>query len=138
MSGTVKPLPPPTSVSSASLSKAQSTKMNPYYDPEKLELELVSYDEPNLSYQYNTLCFWATKDGRIYSASDSGCSCPIPFEDYEGETQDEVLQKLERVGSVVQAESIFDSWNKNFDGKPRIQKSKKQALAKWVAKKLKT
>ena len=111
--------------------------MNPYYNPEKLELELVSYDEPNMSYAYNTLCFWATKDGRIYSASDSGCSCPTPFEDYEGEAQDEVLQKLERVGSVAQAESIFDSWNKNYDGKPHLKNTEKQEMVKWVAEKLK-
>jgi hypothetical protein len=107
--------------------------MNPYYYPEKLELEMLSFDEPDLSYEYNTLCFWATKDGQIYSASDSGCSCPTPFEDgHDCQTRDEVLQTLERVGSVTQAESIFDSRNKGY-----LLASEKQKLAEWVNARLK-
>jgi hypothetical protein len=112
-------------------------KINPYYNPEKLELELLSFDEPNLSYEYNTLCFWATKDGRVYSASDSGCSCPTPFENYEGNTQTEVLRNLERIGSVEQAESIFDSWNKNYNRKPFLKNSEKQLMTEWVSERLK-
>ena len=116
----------------------QHTKMNPYYDPEKLELEMLSFDEPDLSYEYNTLCFWATKTGQIYSASDSGCSCPTPFEDdHDRPTRDEVLQTLERVGSVTQAESIFDSWNKGYDDKQYLPASEKQKLAEWVNARLK-
>ena len=110
---------------------------NPYYDPEELQLELLSYDEPHLSYEYNTLCFWATEDGRIYSASDSGCSCPTPFENYEGDTQKEVLQKLERVGSVEQAESIFDSWNKYDENKAHLPNHERDKMTKWVLERLK-
>jgi hypothetical protein len=112
-------------------------KINPYYNPEKLDLEMSSYNDPNLSYEFNTLCFWATKNGQIYSASDSGCSCPTPFENYEGYTQKEVLQKLERVGSLWQAESIFDSWNKDYDGKPFVSISEKQNTMEWVKERLK-
>jgi hypothetical protein len=110
---------------------------NPYYSPEKLDLDLVSYDEPGLCYEYNTLCFWATRDGRVYSASDSGCSCPTPFEEYEGDTQDHVLQKLERVGSVEQAESIFDAWNQDYQGKSFLFLSDKMELINWVSGQLK-
>ena len=112
--------------------------MNPYYYPEKLELELISFDEPDIYYEYNTLCFWATKDGQIYSASDSGCSCPTPFEDdHDRPTRDEVLQTLERVGSVTQAESIFDAWNKNYGSIPLLPLSEKQKLSEWVNARLK-
>lgn len=111
--------------------------MNPYYDPEKLELELLSFDEPNLRYEYNTLCFWATKDGQIYTASDSGCSCPTPFESFSGETQKDVLRQLERVGSLEQAENIFVSWNKDWNGKTFLSNSYLYELSDWVKEKLK-
>lgn len=110
---------------------------NPYYDPSKLDLKLISYDEPDMCHEYNTLCFWATEDGRVYSASDSGCSCPTPFEDYSGETQKEALQKMERVSSAYHAESIFNSWNKNYDGKPFLPSSEKRELTEWISKELK-
>lgn len=113
--------------------------MNPYYDPEKLELDMICFDEPDMSYEYNTLCFWATKDGQIYSASDSGCSCPIPFEDnYDRPTRDEVLQTLERVGSVEQAESIFDAWNQGYvPGVKFLDADERQKLSSWVSARLK-
>jgi len=106
-------------------------KYNPYYSPESFELELLSFDEPDLSYEYNTLCFWATKDGRVYSTSDSGCSCPTPFEQYDSGTLDELVQQLERVGSVEQAIAIFNSWN---CGLPMEDRNK---LAEWVKANLK-
>ena len=105
--------------------------MNPYYNPQELELELISFDEPDLSYEYNTLCFWATKDGQIYSASDSGCSCPTPFEEYDVPTTEELLPLLERVGTVEQAESIFESWTDRGYGN-KLPNSDKQELVNWV------
>src|ERR1041384_858404 len=111
--------------------------INPYFNPEKLDLEMLTFDEPDLNYEYNTLCFWVTKDGRIYSANDNGCSCPTPFEDYEGSNQDEVLKKLVRVGSVQYAESLFNDWNKNYDGKKFLPNSDKIKLSNWIKTKLK-
>ena len=105
------------------------SKMNPYYDYEKLDLEMFEVNEPDMSYEFNTLCFWSTGDGRVFSASDSGCSCPIPFENYESETIEGVLQQLERVGSLEQAEQIFDSWSK--DMKPKLPDKEKRDLVVW-------
>ena len=93
-------------------------KMNPKDDFKKLGWKKICFDEPDMCYEYNTLNFWITEDGRVFSASDSGCSCPTPFEDYCGNTEEEIEQKLERVGSYEQALSIFKAWNKNCDGKP--------------------
>ncbi len=101
---------------------------NPYYGPEHFGLEMLSFEDQEASYDFDTLCFWATPDGRIFTASDSGCSCPTPFEDYEGETLDEVLPRLERVGSLEQAESIFKSWNSEYR-----QKTDPEDLQKVVA-----
>lgn len=111
--------------------------INPYYNPEKLDLEMFTFNQPNMGYEFNTLCFWATENGRIYTASDSGCSCPVPFEDYEGENQIEIIQKLEQIDSIEQAESVFDSWNKDYDGGPLLPISKRQQLSEWIEIKLK-
>ena len=111
--------------------------MNPYYDNEKLDLKLITFDEPHMSYEYNTLCFWATKDGRVYTASDSGCSCPTPFEGYSGEDIDSVLQKLERIGSLEQALKSFDSWNIGYDNRPHVSISERKSLEDFVNSNLK-
>jgi hypothetical protein len=111
--------------------------INPYYSPELLELDMISFDQPDLSYEYNTLCFWATKDGRVFYATDSGCSCPTPFEDYEGQTTDQVIQILERVGSVEQAEKIFNSWNEGYGDGEFLTASDRRACCAWVSAHLK-
>lgn len=112
--------------------------MNPHYDYKELGLEMLTYDQPDMSYEFNTLCFWSTDDGRVYSASDSGCSCPTPFEDYEGNTLDEVLQNLERIGSVSQGESVFDAWNKDYDNRSYLAMSERQELSVWLSARLKS
>ena len=51
-----------------------------YYDPQKFECTLVdSLDEPNRSYEFNMLIV-VDHYGQMYWATDSGCSCPTPFE----------------------------------------------------------
>lgn len=57
---------------------------NVYYNPDKFglvpvaELELT---EP--SYSFDTVMVWRHDEkGALYWAHDSGCSCPVPFEDY--------------------------------------------------------
>jgi hypothetical protein len=59
---------------------------NPYYNPEALGLETVAELEfSDMSYQFDTLVVWKHKDsGKFYTARDSGCSCPTPFEEYCG------------------------------------------------------
>jgi len=86
-------------------------RYNPYYSTDELSLKLISFEQ-DLGYEFDILCFWATADGKIYTAHDSGCSCPTPFEDYMGYTQKDVLVLLERVGTIEQATQIFNTWNK--------------------------
>lgn len=54
--------------------------MNVYYDPEESGLEIVLTVQRNLGYEFDMFVVW-TDGERFYAASDSGCSCPIPFED---------------------------------------------------------
>ena len=55
---------------------------NPYHHPEKFDLTLIHTLDERLSYEFNMLLVWEHKDGRLFWAADSGCSCPDPFEDY--------------------------------------------------------
>lgn len=116
------------------------TKVNPYYNPETFGLEMISFEDRNSCYDYNTQCFFATADGLIYAASDSGCSCPVPFEDsYSAYTKEEALQLMERVGSVDQALSIFDAWNAGYiPGETRSEPGDRQKLHDWLKAKLRS
>jgi hypothetical protein len=57
---------------------------NVYYHPEKWGLTAV-YDVEwrDEAYEFEITAVWKDKDGVFYVASDSGCSCPVPFEDYD-------------------------------------------------------
>lgn len=63
--------------------------MNIYYDVnhrlvnEDGLIQLGELDEADLSYEFNMLCVVKHEPtGRIFYATDAGCSCPIPFESY--------------------------------------------------------
>jgi hypothetical protein len=51
-----------------------------YYHPENYGLELVgTAEDTSLGYEFDMFCVWKDAEGRLYWASDSGCSCPEPF-----------------------------------------------------------
>lgn len=53
-----------------------------YYSPEDYGLTPVGcLAQDGLDYEFHILAIWKDKDGNIYWEEDSGCSCPIPFED---------------------------------------------------------
>jgi hypothetical protein len=111
--------------------------MNIYYDHDKLGVKVLEFDEDDLSYEYNTALFVATTDGRVFFVSDSGCSCPTPFEYYNSDTLDGILAQLERVGSLEQAERLFDSWNAGYSG-ARVSPSGKDQLRTFIGENLKS
>lgn len=58
--------------------------MSIHYSPEVQNLKVVGeieWNEP--CYSFDTTIVWRHADGSFYIASDSGCSCPQPFEDYQ-------------------------------------------------------
>jgi hypothetical protein len=66
--------------------------MNPYYRPEEMGLKIVAsieYDPD--SYGFDTRVVWKDQSGHLYTARDSGCSCPTSFENYTS------IDKLDRV-----------------------------------------
>lgn len=56
---------------------------NIYYNPEKFDLEIVEvHDFSDGNYCFDYRVIWKDNNGKLYTARDSGCSCPSPFEDY--------------------------------------------------------
>jgi|SRR6188474_638227 len=54
-----------------------------YYNPDKFGIEIVAEVEWSPPcYDFDLTVVWVDKEGTYYWASDSGCSCPSPFEDY--------------------------------------------------------
>ena len=107
-------------------------KHNPHYHPEKLGIkEMLTIDQDDMSYEFNTLCFFVHEDGRIFSASDCGCSCPTPFEDFVGATIDEC--NLTLVTSYPQALRIYTEWREDMDkyGAKSVTKSEAE-LRKFI------
>lgn len=57
---------------------------NIYYYPEAHGLVKVAEHElSEPCYSYDTICVWKNDLG-FYLGTDSGCSCPTPFENYNG------------------------------------------------------
>lgn len=59
---------------------------NIYYNPEEFGYEVVKDieldDEP---WQFHLLVIWRDDNGNLVWGTDSGCSCPSPFEDHKPE-----------------------------------------------------
>lgn len=54
-----------------------------FYKPEEYGLTLIGDVQwGEQCYDFDMTAVWEDKTGQLYMASDSGCSCPSPFEDY--------------------------------------------------------
>jgi hypothetical protein len=67
---------------------------NVYYNPEDFGLKVIAeLNDPHASWDFQDTVFWT--DGKlVYGASDSGCSCPSPFESYNSLEELEVIPDL--------------------------------------------
>lgn len=77
--------------------------------PEKHNLAVVAeadISEPD--YSFDMIAVWADSEG-FYLATDSGCSCPSPFENYEGKA--DLTGPLTAEQAIEEAESL-----RNEDG----------------------
>jgi len=79
---------------------------SPYYNPEQFGLTIVASEDIAGSYEFDMLIVWKDINEDYYYATDSGCSCPIPFEDVSG------VQDITR----IEAHSFesFESEAKNY------------------------
>lgn len=79
-----------------------------YYQPEKFDLVPVAeVDYSDGNYQFDFRAVWKHEpSGRLYTARDSGCSCPSPFEDY---TKLEDLDELDLALLEKEVQGELDS-----------------------------
>ena len=101
---------------------------NVYYHPEDFGLEIFEeINDDNASYSFDDFVIWRRKeDGRLLFASDSGCSCPAPFEDVS-------VSDLQLITDVGQLEIAIDSYNGPFQWcTPRCTSERKQEVLRKV------
>jgi hypothetical protein len=54
---------------------------NIYYTPEAFGVSTVfDVDKSSGSYEFDSFIIWKDDNGRYYWDSDSGCSCPVPYD----------------------------------------------------------
>ncbi len=75
-----------------------------YYQPEAFGLVPVAeIDYSDGCYQFDIRAVWKhTETGRLYTARDSGCSCPSPFEEFTK------LELLDEVDMYVLENEVSD------------------------------
>lgn len=88
---------------------------NVYYSPESWGLSVVAELSKEPDYDFNIICAWKTKRGVIYWATDSGCSCPTPFENHHGMSDLYLLSRSKReLRQAVDRLSVDDAARVKF------------------------
>jgi hypothetical protein len=84
-----------------------------YHSPDKHDLTVLGeLDEQDLSWEFRMLVVWKRgADGALFYATDSGCSCPSPFEDFHSVDAltpivRETLADFEREVSAFPADAV--------------------------------
>jgi hypothetical protein len=70
-------------------------------NPELWALEIVACHDCAGDYEFDMYCVLKDKEGDHYYAHDSGCSCPIPFEDYQSVESLSPLNDFEDFKSMI-------------------------------------
>ncbi len=71
---------------------------NIYDSPENYGLKVFAeVSNPALDYEFSILVVWQDKDGNLFYAEDSGCSCPSPFED---------VFEIEALNTIIGADGL--------------------------------
>lgn len=105
--------------------------MNVYYNPEKFGLTIVKeIEDPNASYSFDMFILWRDGSGRLLWATDSGCSCPTPFE-FLGVSDLSVLTD-ETWAAFDAAVTEWREWD-DADGLVMLRHEMRMAAAKALA-----
>ena len=86
---------------------------NPYYSPEAhglTEVGQIDLSEPD--YSFDILAVWHDERG-FWLGTDSGCSCPSPFENYNG--RDDMTGPLTAEQAVEEAKNLAEGAYIGYD-----------------------
>jgi len=88
-----------------------------YYNPEQYGLEIVEeLNDPDASYSFDMFVIWIRKvDGELFYGTDSGCSCPSPFEKISG------VEELTRLGDLASFERELIAWGSRYFDAQELQ-----------------
>jgi len=87
---------------------------NPYYEPEALGLTKVAeHDLTEPNYSFDMIVAWRDERG-VYLGTDSGCSCPAPFENYG--SRDDLTGPLTTDQALEEASNLKGSSTYDLDG----------------------
>lgn len=105
---------------------------NIYYDPEKFGLEIFEHiEDDHASYSFDDFVIWKRlEDGKLFYLTDSGCSCPSPFESYG-------VTDLLPVTSLEQLEIAIDEYRGDDPEYQRCTAERKQEVLRKVKSHLK-
>ena len=87
------------------------------YDPAQYGVEIVASLDPEDAYQFHTLLVVKSiETGELYAAFDSGCSCPMPFEDTKFPSDFVHIRELRDLDAQINEHFSTDSdqWKYNF------------------------
>lgn len=97
---------------------------NPYYSPEKCGLEILHSIDTAGSYEFDMFVVWRKiDDNTLWWDTDSGCSCPVPFE-------------YDRNDLKLINEGGFKTFLRNLENHPRIDREDVEAIKRDVKKRL--
>ncbi len=98
-----------------------------YYNPEQYGMEIVvQLDDPDASYSFDMFVVWMRRsDGELFYGTDSGCSCPSPFENVTG------VEMLCQLGDMKSFERELTAWgSRYFDAQELASVVEKVEVAK--------
>jgi hypothetical protein len=94
-----------------------------YYHPEHHGLEeVLEFDAHNAPWEFSLL--WVVREtstGKLYAATDEGCSCPVPFEDHTFPTDFTEVRSYSDVRELYNS-SFYEPRPLPSDFRPRIEK----------------
>ncbi len=88
-----------------------------YYDPQYHGLETIhEYNAYEPDYSFDMLVVWReTATGKLWAATDSGCSCPTPFEDHTWPTDFTEVRSWTDVKELLDANFSTDRYRRRLD-----------------------
>lgn len=89
---------------------------NFYYSPEKSGFEIIGSVDVAGSYEFDILLVLKDKSGFLFWCTDSGCSCPIPFESVTIDDLHPITREnLKEFETIAQKHKPYVfSWDRNI------------------------
>lgn len=94
-----------------------------YYSPEEVGLEVVGqveWSEPCYSFDLSVVWYHPEQD-IFYFGSDSGCSCPSPFEDFSSLDDLESGNQHAAIRYLLERKAEEEAGYKNYDNDPQFE-----------------